>query len=134
MIEIDAMTMTWLHDAVLEAAETERKLPASRRVQTRSNWPEYKPEKFVTYASESTEIHLPKPSSHQIDLFDWLYPKVLSLQTSDRMLVWAVAHSAAFRVRGPQWSKIAKMRSCDRRKVKADYMEALAKLLYICKA
>ena len=49
----------------------------------------------------------------------------------DRKLVWAVAHSAAYRDRGVQWSKLARiLRLNDPRIVKRRYQDALIKLYY----
>ena len=48
----------------------------------------------------------------------------------DRRLVWAVAHSAAFRERGPKWSKLAKLVHTHRETVKRRYEKALLDVFY----
>ena len=56
---------------------------------------------------------------------------VTKMDEEDRRLVWAVAHSAAFRQRGPAWSKIARILSLnDPRIVKRRYKDALVRLYY----
>jgi hypothetical protein len=53
------------------------------------------------------------------------------MEEKDRKLVWAVAHSAAYRDRGVQWSKLARiLRLNDPRIVKRRYQDALIKLYY----
>lgn len=126
------MNLLWLHDLVLEAAETEKRMPSPRLRKYTSTWPEFKSE-WLAYASAVTQVKLDKATNKQIDSYDWLTPKMLALETNDRSLIWMVAHSAAFRSRGPAWSKVAKQRNSERRKVKDDYVKALVKLLQICK-
>ena len=126
------MTMIWLHDLVLEAAETARKMPGSKRFDYKSNWPEVKQDWF-SYTSAETEVRLPKATSVQISKYDWIIQRTTELEMKDRTLVWATAHSAAFRSRGPKWSQLARMISVDRRTVKERYINAMVKLLAICK-
>ena len=124
--------MLSLHDLVLKAAETEKRLPSERLKQMQSNWPEFKSE-WLAYAAEKTNVKFDKALAKEIDAYDWLTPKMLLLETKDRKLIWDVANSAAFRSRGPAWSRLAKRYDCDRRKVKNEYVKSLVKLLHICK-
>ena len=50
----------------------------------------------------------------------------------DRKLVWAVAHSAAFKARGAPWTRLARLLhlGTDGRVVKRRYMDALVRLHY----
>jgi hypothetical protein len=55
----------------------------------------------------------------------------LAMDEADRRLIWAVAHSAAFRDRGAKWTKIAKILGLnDPRIVKRRYQDALVRLYY----
>ena len=71
------------------------------------------------------------PSARQISLYDEALDMVFKMEEEDRKLVWAVAHSAAYRDRGVQWTKIARMLSLnDPRIVRRRYKDALVKLYY----
>ncbi len=126
------MNIMWLHDLVLLAAETERRLPSARLKSYSSYWPEFKQD-WGAYKSEKTQIKMDKATSIEISEYDWLKPKLIALETNDRELIWDVASSAAFRSRGPAWSRLARKYDCDRRKVKDNYLKSLMILLQICK-
>jgi len=60
-----------------------------------------------------------------------LFSLVVAMDEEDRRIIWAAAHSAAFRHRGPQWTKITKILGLnDPRMVKRQYKDALIKLWY----
>jgi hypothetical protein len=58
------------------------------------------------------------------------------MDEDDRKLVWAVAHSAAFKARGAPWTRLARMLrlGSDGRVVKRRYMDALVRLHYRARA
>jgi hypothetical protein len=57
------------------------------------------------------------------------------MDKDDRRMVWAVAHSAAFRERGPKWQHLARLRGLkDGRQIKRRYQDALIRLHYKLKA
>lgn len=127
------ISMLRLHEWLLEAAETERRLPPALRKQSFSNWPDIKAE-WLAYAPTSMRLSLPRATADQITRYDRMLIWVLMLpNASDRNLLWAAAHSAAFRDRGPKWSKLAKMLRIHRSTVKANYEKALIKLYYLVK-
>jgi hypothetical protein len=67
----------------------------------------------------------------EIDRYDKIADYLALMEEKDRKLVWAVAHSAAYRDRGVQWSKLARiLRLNDPRIVKRRYQDALIKLYY----
>ena len=67
----------------------------------------------------------------EITRYDKIADYLALMDMSDRKLVWAVAHSAAYRDRGIQWTKIARiLRLNDHRIVRRRYREALIKLYY----
>ena len=124
-------SLVLLHDWLIEAAETERRLPSARRKQVTAFWPEYLQE-WGGYADQGTHNTLGKPSGKDIDRFDKIMLSILQLPSvGDRKLLWGVAHSAAFRLRGPAWLKVSKLQRCDRRTAKARYMKALVNLYYL---
>jgi hypothetical protein len=119
-----------LHVSLIEAAETERRLPPARRKQKMACWPDY-PLDWHGYGwTQAGEVML-RPTADQIDSLDYLVSLVVAMDEEDRRIIWAAAHSAAFRHRGPQWTKITKILGLnDPRMVKRQYKDALIKLWY----
>ena len=119
-----------LHDLFLEAAETERKLPGVFRKQKMVHWPDYVKE-WAAYGYSSFHPQRLKASPEQITRLDYAVTMGLSMSEADRRLIWAVAHSAAFRDRGPKWTQIAKILGLnDPRIVKRRYQDSLVRLYY----
>jgi hypothetical protein len=125
------MDIAQLNELFFEAAETERKLPTAYRRQKMASWPDYVTE-WSGYGYSTTETTRLKASPDQISRLDKAIDLALTkMETEDRRLVWAVAHSAAFRDRGAKWSKIARLLSLhDPRIVKRRYKDALVRLYY----
>ena len=109
------------------AAETERRLPAAINYNLKTYWPEITGEKHVDFKPEITAMPLCRATDRQIDDHAKAMEMVITGldDKEDRRLVWAVAHSAAFRERGPKWLKIAKMAHTHRETVKRRYEKAL---------
>jgi len=135
MAIVDNPDVRELSDFFFEAAETERKLPPATRKQKMSSWPDYV-QSWSAYGYSEFDPKLPKASPTQIDS----YMKAISLgidmmDKEERQIVWAVAHSAAFKERGPAWTKIARLRGYrDGRIIKRQYTDALIKCWYRIKA
>lgn len=124
------MDIADLHDLFLEAAMTDRRLPAAVRKQKLASWPEY-PLDWHGYGWTQQGDTILRPTSKQISNYDYALRLGSGMPESDRRIVWAVAHSAAFRARGPQWSKLARMLGLnDPRRVKQAYQDALVRLYY----
>ena len=125
------MDVAQLNDLFFEAAETERKLPSAYRKQKMVNWPDYVTE-WSGYGYSTAEPTRLKATPDQITRLDKAIDLALTkMDDEDRRLVWAVAHSAAFRDRGAKWSKIARLLSLhDPRIVKRRYKDALVRLYY----
>ena len=115
-----------LHDLLLAAAETERRLPPAMRKARNAWWPDTIPE-WLAYPNEQVYLRLGAATSEQVTAYA-LAIRIVLVQEDARhpQLRWAVAHSSAYRARGPAWRKIAKLRHCDRRTVKREYHQALA--------
>ena len=124
-------SITDIDDLFKEAAETERKLPASMRHQKMASWPDYVTE-WSGYGYSSEGVTRLKATPEQITRLDLAVEIGLhKLDTEDRRLIWAVSHSAAFRERGPKWTKLAKILGLhDPRIVKRRYKDALVNLYY----
>ena len=128
---MDKPDVNQLNTLFFEAAETERKLPAAIRKQKMSGWPDY-PQSWKAYGYNEFQVRLPKATPQQVDNFDRaLVLGIRHMDADDRKLVWAVAHSAAFRERGAKWDQIARMRGLrDGRQIKRRYMDALIRCWY----
>jgi hypothetical protein len=126
------LSITELDELLLEAAETERKMPAALRKQKMSAWPDY-PRDAMAYGYNAFEAPILKATPDQISRYDAALELVVTkLDEEDRRIVWAVAHSAAFRQRGPAWSKLARILGLhDPRVVKRRYKDALVRLYYL---
>ena len=128
---MDNPDVSQLSDIFFQAAECERKLPAGVRKQKLSSWPEYVQE-WSAYGYDDFKVSLPKASPSEITGYEKaLYLGIAFMEADDRRMVWAVAHSAAFRERGPKWQKLARMKGLrDGRQIKRKYMDALIRLHY----
>lgn len=119
------ITAPELHDLLLEAAETDRRLPPALRKTRGAWWPEIAHD-WMAYPDATTATRLPRATAEQISNYDFIHEVVASVpDASDRVLLWAVAASAAFRHRGPSWTRIAKIQHTDRRRVKSVYEAVL---------
>jgi len=115
----------------MEAAETDRRLPRAIRQQKLSAWPDVVNDWHGYGWTQIGETML-RPTSKQIDNYDRALELTVSMPEADRKLVWAVAHSAAFKARGAPWTRLARLLGygIDGRVVKRNYMDALIRLHY----
>ena len=114
-----------LHDLLIEAAETDRRLPPALRKASPTYWPEITQE-WLSYASETTQTRLSPATAKQITDYDFVHEVVMSVNSQeDRQLLWAIATSAAFRARGPMWTRVARARKTNRRSLKNVYERVL---------
>tara|TARA_X000001388_G_C2194929_1_gene108992 strand:+ start:59 stop:484 length:426 start_codon:yes stop_codon:yes gene_type:complete len=119
-----------LDEWLIEASETERRLPPAFRKQKLASWPSYKTE-WLSYGDIVYKPSLPKATTLQVTRYEIILDLLIDYcNTADRKLLWSVAHTAAFRQRGAKWSLLAKKFHKDRRSVKRDYFDALIKLHY----
>ena len=130
----DKLNTLKLDELFLEAAETERKLPPAIRKARMSSWVDYDPGWSAYGYTVTTPTRL-KATAQEISRFEQALEIGLLLETEERRIVWAVAHSAAFRDRGPAWSKIAKLLHLkDPRIVKRRYLDIMVRLYFRLKA
>lgn len=131
-MDLARMDIAQLDQLLMEAAETERKMPAALRKQRMCAWPDY-PKDAMAYGYNAFQAPILKATPEQITRYDAALELVITrLDEQDRRLVWAVAHSAAFRQRGPAWSKLARILGLhDPRVVKRKYKDVLVRLYYL---
>lgn len=115
-----------LHELFLEAATTERWLPAAKQKARTTWWPEMQAE-WLSYADPETRVRL-TPTSQQIDRYHLAIEYSSLLADRERKLVWAVAFSASRRSRGPRWRRLGKLMGLDPKTVKSRYETALVEL------
>ena len=123
------MDVNALNSLFMEAAETDRRLPRAIRQQKLSAWPDVVNDWHGYGWTQIGETML-RPTSKQIDNYDRALELTVSMPEADRKLVWAVAHSAAFKARGAPWTRLARLLGygIDGRVVKRNYMDALIRL------
>jgi len=122
-------TVEALHLLLVEASETERRLPRAHPKPSVTYWPVYQAE-WLAYADEKTRQKLDPATARQITRYDELLDTICCLEEEeDRKILWVTARMSAFRTRIP-WLKIGKVFSIDRRTAKRRYETALLSLFY----
>jgi hypothetical protein len=91
-----------------EAAETERRLPPAYRKKPGVAWPDY-PDEKVAYGYTDAVTRLSPATTKDIEHYDIAIKLTFLMPEDERKLVWAVAHSAAFRLRGPRWRVLSRV-------------------------
>ena len=109
MYQPDDPRLAIIHKYLVRAAETEMALPSLFKATLMTLWPYTASERNVDYKPDRTVVTYCKPTPKQIDAHDHAVAMVVETLADpiDRQIVWAVAHSAAFRDRGPKWRKLA---------------------------
>ena len=90
------------------AAETERRPPPAYRKNFSVAWPD-NPDEKVAYGYTDAVARLSPATTKDIDYYDIAMKLTFCIDRDDRKLVWAVAHSAAFRLRGPRWRVLSRV-------------------------
>ena len=96
-------------DLFLEAAATERKMPGVIRKRYSVAWPQYVPDPTLAYGYGEFEVRPGPANAAEISRYDYALELSQTLDADDAKMVWAVAHSAVRRDRGPAWSRVAKI-------------------------
>ena len=116
-----------------EAAETERKLPGVVRKRYRVAWPDYVPDPGLAYGYNDVDVRLGPADAAEIFRYDCALELARVLDADDARLVWAVAHSAVRRRRGPAWSRVARIVGSHPKTVKRDFERAMLQCWYAIK-
>ena len=113
-----------------EAADTERRLPSARRQSVNCCWPDYADDPSVAFGYNDTVTRLAKASPGAITRYDQALELCLLLDVDERRVIWASAHSAVRRQRGPTWRAIGKLLGMQAATVKRRFESAILSLWY----
>ncbi len=113
-----------------EAAETERKLPGVLRKNYRVAWPDFPRDPSVAYGYAEASASLGAATASEITRYDAALDLSRKLEPDDFNLVWACAHSAVRRRRGPAWSQIGRIVGTHPATVKRDFERSMLQLWY----
>ena len=113
-----------------EAADTERRLPSVRRQSVNCCWPDYADDPSTAFGYNDTVTRLAKASPGAITRYDQALELCLLLDVDERRVIWASAHSAVRRQRGPTWRAIGKLLGMQAATVKRRFESAILTLWY----
>lgn len=114
----------------LEAADTERRLPGAIDLRAKTGWPETMPDVELAYGYGEVEVRLGPASAVAVRNYDWALRVTLAMDADDARLVWACAHSAFRRVRGPAWAKVGRVAGMHAETVRRRFERAILELWY----
>ena len=92
-------------------------------------WPDIVAERNVDFRPDKTFVTLCKASNRQIDDHALAEEMINCLEKSERVFVRLVVKTAAFRERGPTWTRIAKFRGENWKATRRKYEKALMNIL-----
>ena len=113
-----------------EAADTERRLPSVRRQSVNCCWPDFADDPSVAFGYNDTVTRLAKASPGAITRYDQALELCLLLDVDERRVIWASAHSAVRRQRGPTWRAIGALLGMQAATVKRRFESAILTLWY----
>ncbi len=96
-----------LRNLFFEAAVAERKMPRAYDLRVRGYWPEIPADPHTAYGYGEVDVRPGPASVAEIRSWDIAIELTKMLEVEDAKLVWAAAHSAVRRDRGPAWRRIA---------------------------
>jgi len=115
----------------LKAADTERRMPNVRAFGSlKSCWPEFQADVNLAFGYNEVKVRLAAASPTEISHYELALDVALAMPVDDRRIVWAVAHSAAKRQRGPAWSKVGRVMGIHPSTVKRQFERAILTLWY----
>ena len=114
----------------IEAADTERRLPGAIDLRAKTGWPETMPDPDLAYGYNEEEERLGPANAITVRNYDWCLRITPAMDPDDAKLVWACAHSAFRRVRGPAWAKVGRVRGLHAQTVRRRFERAILELWY----
>ncbi len=119
-----------LRELFFEAAVAERKMPAAYNLRVRGYWPDIPEDPNLAYGYNETEVRLGSASAIEIKKWDIAIELTKLFEPEDAKLVWAAAHSAVRRDRGPAWRRIAEQMHCHPETARRRFDRAIVGLWY----
>ena len=129
MYEPSDPNLAIIHKFLVKAAETEKRMPTVRNYGMQTVWPDVAAERNVDFRPDKTFVTLCKATNRQIDDHALAEEMINCLDKSERVFVRFVLKTAAFRERGPAWTKIAKFHGEYRKTSRLKYEKALMNIL-----
>ena len=126
----DNWSVTDLDELYKEASQTLALLPSALKKTKLSYWPDTVQSHWHVYNYHSVGRVKITPTANQVSRLEFALAIGLEIDRDDNQLIWKVASTSVFRVRGIAWLKLAKHYRCDRRTVKRRYEQALIRLYY----
>jgi len=120
--------VTGLMGLVFEAATTERKLPGVIKKRYKVMWPDY-PHEWSAYGYTEADAPLGAATADEVSNYDRVLEALVDLG-EDAALVWAVAHSASRRARGPAWARLGRVMHLHPQTVKRRFERAMLELWF----
>ena len=114
----------------IEAADTERRLPGAIDLRAKTGWPETMPDAGLAYGYNEEEMRLGPANAITVRNYDWALRITPAMDADDAKLVWACAHSAFRRSRGPSWAKVGRVRGLHAQTVRRRFERAILELWY----
>lgn len=112
-----------------EAAEVEARLPRVLRDKIRACWPDA-PDDWQAFGWHEVQ-EMPRPATpSEVTRYDLALQITPLVPEDDRRLIWAVAHSAVRRERGPAWHKLARIIGLHPSTIKRRFESAIIELYY----
>ena len=113
-----------------EAADVERRLPRAIDLRVKTGWPDAPPDPGLAYGYNEVEVRPSPANASEVQRYDWALEITPAMDAEDARLVWAVAHSAVGRARGPRWALIGRMQGLHAQTVKRRFERAVLDLWY----
>jgi len=114
----------------IEAADTERRLPGAINLGVRCGWPDTVPDADLAYGYDEAEVRLGPASAIAVRNYDWALRITPAMDADDAKLVWACAHSAFKRARGPAWARVGRVSGLHAQTVRRRFERAILELWY----
>jgi len=112
-----------------EAAEIEARLPRVLREQIKASWPDA-PDDWQAFGWHEVQP-APRPANPaEVSRYDLALQLTPLIPVDERRLIWAVAHSAVRRERGPAWHRLARIIGVHPSTIKRRFERSIITLFY----
>ena len=122
---------------IIDAAVTDRKLPAAHRLGVKGFWPDITPDK-MGYGYADVELRWGGATAAEVTKYDLVGEALRRVDVETAKHLWLVANSAidfaakSVRERGPRWQLLAKMTGKHPQTIKRRWERGLADVWVAC--